>query len=183
LIKVFSEITKRVYLIIGGVAWLGLAVLAATSTDAMVRRLGGMRWRRLHQAVYLFVLLGLIHHFQQTKTDVAVPTMAAAIFTWLMGYRLLAWWRGSAELSSLVLAGLAVVVSILAFAGEAIGIGLAFNVSPLRVLETAFDIGAGIRPGWQILAAGVVVTMLEFACARWRNDMNMRCGRQPAAAE
>ncbi len=47
--KFFTEITKRVYLIIGAVAWIGLAVLAATSTDAMVRRLGGMRWRRLHQ--------------------------------------------------------------------------------------------------------------------------------------
>ncbi len=48
-VKFFTEITKRIYLIIGAFAWIGLAVLAATSTDAMVRRLGGMRWRRLHQ--------------------------------------------------------------------------------------------------------------------------------------
>ena len=71
-------------------AWLLLAALAATSTDAMVRRLGGSRWRRLHQAVYLIALLALIHYFQQTKADVTVPTFAASLFLWLMGYRLLA---------------------------------------------------------------------------------------------
>ena len=48
--KVAHEITHRWYLIIGGTAWLGLATLAATSTDGMVRRLGPLRWRRLHQA-------------------------------------------------------------------------------------------------------------------------------------
>ena len=47
--KVAHEITHRWYLIVGGTAWLGLAALAMTSTDGMVRRLGGLRWRRLHQ--------------------------------------------------------------------------------------------------------------------------------------
>ena len=47
--KVAHEISHRWYLIVGGTAWLGLATLAATSTDGMVKRLGGMRWRRLHQ--------------------------------------------------------------------------------------------------------------------------------------
>ncbi|HEY3224198.1 MAG TPA: ferric reductase-like transmembrane domain-containing protein [Pseudolabrys sp.] len=46
--KFVHEITHRVYLIVGAVAWIGLAVLAATSTDGMVRRLGALRWRRLH---------------------------------------------------------------------------------------------------------------------------------------
>src|SRR5262249_5620255 len=65
--KVIHEITHRVYLIIGATAWVGLAVLAATSTDGMVRRLGALRWRRLHQIVYGIALLALIHYFQQTK--------------------------------------------------------------------------------------------------------------------
>ena len=58
--KVLSEIVSRVYLIIGMIAWLGLAVLAATSTDGMVRRLGGMTWRRVHQAIYVIGFLALI---------------------------------------------------------------------------------------------------------------------------
>ncbi|HET7804200.1 MAG TPA: ferric reductase-like transmembrane domain-containing protein [Pseudolabrys sp.] len=166
--KLFHEITHRVYLIIGATAWLGLAALAATSTDGMVRRLGGRRWRRLHQAIYAIALLGLIHYFQQTKADVTVPTFAAGLFLWLMGYRVLAWWQNTGELSTLSLLGLTVAVSALTFAGEAIGIGIAFHVSPLRVLETAFDVGAGIRPGWQALAAGLVVVAVDAVMARVR---------------
>ena len=166
--KLFHEITHRVYLIIGATAWLGLAALAATSTDGMVRRLGGRRWRRLHQAIYAIALLGLIHYFQQTKADVTVPTFAASLFLWLMGYRVLAWWQNTGELSTLSLLGLTVAVSALTFAGEAIGIGIAFHVSPLRVLETAFDVDAGIRPGWQALAAGLVVVAVDAVMARVR---------------
>src|SRR5215475_4374209 len=116
--KVVHEITHRVYLIIGMTAWLGLAALAATSTDGMVRRLGGLRWRRLHQIVYGIALLALIHYFQQTKADVTVPTFVASLFLWLMGYRLLAWWQGARELSTASLLALAIAVSILTFIGE-----------------------------------------------------------------
>src|SRR5664279_4357550 len=111
--KAVHEISHRVYLIIGATAWCGLAVLASTSTDGMVRRIGGLRWRRLHQAIYAIALLALIHYFQQTKADVTVPTFAAGLFTWLIAYRLLAWWQGGGELSTLRLLLLAVVVSLL----------------------------------------------------------------------
>ena len=155
--KFIHEITHRVYLIVGAVAWIGLAALAATSTDGMVRRLGGMRWRRLHQAIYAIALLALIHYFQQTKADVTVPTFAAGLFLWLIAYRVLAWWQGSGELSTLSLFVLAIAVSVATFLGEAIGIAIAFHVSPMRVLGTIFDFDAGIRPGWQVLAAGLAV--------------------------
>jgi sulfoxide reductase heme-binding subunit YedZ len=167
--KLFHEITHRVYLIIGATAWLGLAALAATSTDGMVRRLGGPRWRRLHQAIYAIALLGLIHYFQQTKADVTVPTFAASLFLWLIAYRVLAWWQGASELSTASLLGLSIVVSLLTFAGEAVGIGIAFHVSPMRVLGTVFDFDAGIRPGWQVLAAGLAVVAIDAVMARLRN--------------
>src|SRR5476651_1677089 len=136
--KAIQEITHRVYLIIGATAWLGLAVLAATSTDGMVRWIGGLRWRRLHQAIYAIVLLALIHYFQQTKADVTVPVFAAGLFLWLMAYRVLAWWQRTSELSTLSLLALSIVVSLLTFAGEAVGIGISFHVSPIRVLDTVF---------------------------------------------
>jgi sulfoxide reductase heme-binding subunit YedZ len=167
LAKVAYEISHRWYLIIGGTAWLGLATLAATSTDGMVRRLGALRWRRLHQIVYAIALLALIHYFQQTKADVTVPVFAAGLFLWLIAYRVLAWWKDTGDLSTLSLLALTVAVSAITFAGEAIGIGIAFHVSPMRVLEVAFDPRAGIRPGWQILAAGLAVVALDFVRARW----------------
>lgn len=165
--KVLYELTHRVYLIIGGVTWIGLAVLAVTSTDGMVKRIGGLRWRRLHQAIYLVALLALIHYFQQTKADLTVPVFVTGLFAWLMGYRVVAWWLDKSELSTLNLLALSIAVALLTFAGEAAGIGITFGASPLRVLEAAFDIDAGIRPGWQVLAAGLVVTAFDFVRARW----------------
>ncbi|HYC18727.1 MAG TPA: ferric reductase-like transmembrane domain-containing protein [Pseudolabrys sp.] len=167
--KLIHEISHRVYLIVGAVAWLGLAALAATSTDGMMRRLGGVRWRRLHQIIYAIALLALIHYFQQTKADVTVPTFAASLFLWLMAYRVLAWWQGRGDLSTLSLLALAVVVSILTFIGEAVGIAVAFHVSPLVVLGTIFDFDAGIRPGWQVLAAGLAVVLVDAVMARWKD--------------
>jgi len=167
--KFVHEITHRVYLIVGAVAWIGLATLAATSTDGMVRRLGGMRWRRLHQIIYVIALLAIIHYFQQTKADVTVPTFAASLFLWLLSYRVLAWRQGTGELSTWSLLALAIAVSFVTFIGEAVGIGIAFHVSPMRVLDTVFDIGAGVRPGWQVLAAGLAVTAIDAVMRRLRN--------------
>jgi methionine sulfoxide reductase heme-binding subunit len=164
--KVIHEITHRVYLIVGALAWLGLAALAATSTDGMVRRLGGMRWRRLHQIVYGIALLALIHYFQQTKADVTVPTFAASLFLWLIAYRVLAWWQGAGQLSTLSLLALALGVSVLTFIGEAVGLAIAFHVSPMLILGTIFDFDAGIRPGWQVLAAGLAVVAVDAVMAR-----------------
>ena len=167
--KAIHEITHRVYLIIGGIAWLGLATLAVTSTDGMVRRLGGPRWRRLHQIIYVIALFALVHYFQQTKADVTVPTFAAGLFLWLIAYRLLAWWQGTSDLSTANLLVLAIVVSALTFLGESVGIAIAFHVSPLLVLGMIFDFDAGIRPGWQVLAAGLLVVAIDAALARWKD--------------
>lgn len=165
--KFVHELTHRWYLIVGGTAWLGLAVLAATSTNTMMRWLGPLRWRRLHQIVYAIALLALIHYFQQTKADVTVPAFAAGLFGWLILYRMLAWWQDRSELSTLSLVVLTIVTVLLTFAGEAIGIGISFHVSPLVVLADAFDIEAGIRPGWQVLAAGIAVVVIDVVRSRW----------------
>jgi methionine sulfoxide reductase heme-binding subunit len=180
---VVSEIVLRVYLTVGFTALLGLAVLAATSTDGMVRALGGLRWRRLHQLVYLIVVFALLHFFQQTKLDESVPTLVTGLFLWLAGYRLIAWrWKRPGELPTWLLLALSVTASALTFAGEAIGIAIKFGVSPFMVLQTAFDFDLDnldmIRPGWYVLAAGLAIVVLDLACARWRT----RRPRQPTPA-
>ena len=111
--------------------------------------------------------LALIHYFQQTKADVTVPVFAASLILWLIAYRLVAWWQDTSELSTLTLLGLSIAVSVVTFIGEAAGIGVAYHVSPMRVLDVAFDFSAGIRPGWQVLAAGLVVVMIDFVRGRW----------------
>ncbi len=161
IVKVATEIVSRLYLTIGFVALLGLVALAVTSNDAMVKRLGGVNWRRLHQVAYLIGVLALVHYFQQTKADVSVPTIYAGLFAWLIGYRLVARWRGEASLTAWPLVGLTLVASALTFVGEAIGISLSFGISPLMVLATVFDFDLGIRPGWYVLGAGLAVALLD----------------------
>ena len=167
--KVATEIASRLYLTIGFVALSGLAALAATSTDGMVRRLGGKRWQRLHSLIYAIGLLALIHFFQQTKADVWVPTFVAGLFGWMMGYRLLVRLRKTRdEPPTWMLLALSVAISALTFAAEAIGIGIAFNVSPLVVLRMAFDFDLySIRPGWLVLGAGLIVVAIDFLRARF----------------
>jgi sulfoxide reductase heme-binding subunit YedZ len=168
--KAASEIVLRLYLTIGFVALLGLTVLAATSTDGMVRRLGGKTWQRLHNIIYVIGLLALIHYFQQTKADVSVPTFAAGLFGWMLGYRLLIRFRKMRdEPPAWMLLMLSIVIAALTFIAEAIGIGIAFNVSPFRVLQTAFDFDdlTMIRPGWLVLSAGLIVVAVDVLRARF----------------
>ncbi len=168
--KVVSEIALRLYLTIGFTALLGLTALAITSTDGMVRRLGGKKWQNLHNIIYGIGVLALIHYFQQTKADVSVPTFVAGLFAWMLGYRLLLKLRKTRdEPPAWVLLALSVVVAVLVFIAEAIGIGIVFNVSPLRVLGTAFDFDdlSMIRPGWLVLGAGLVVVAIDLVRARF----------------
>ncbi len=177
--KVASEIVLRLYLTIGFVALLGLTALAVTSTDGMVRRLGGQRWQRLHSVIYVIGLLVLIHYFQQTKADVAVPTFTAGLFGWMLGYRLLIKLRNVRdEPPAWMLLALSVVIATLTFIAEAVGIGIAFNVSPLRVLQSAWDFDdlTMLRPGWLVLGAGLIVVAVDVVRARF----NRR--RRPARA-
>jgi sulfoxide reductase heme-binding subunit YedZ len=137
----------------------------------MVRRLGGRRWQRLHSIIYAIGLLALIHFFQQTKADVSVPTFVAGLFGWMLGYRLLIKFRHTrGEPPAWMLLALSAVIAALTFIAEAVGIGIAFNVSPFRVLQTAFDFDdlTMIRPGWLVLGAGLCVVVLQIVQS-WRH--------------
>jgi sulfoxide reductase heme-binding subunit YedZ len=87
------EIVKRRYITLGMLAVLLLIPLAITSTDAMVRRLGGKRWRALHRLVYVIAPLGVAHHWMMVKKDITEPVVHAAILALLLGWRLAAWLR------------------------------------------------------------------------------------------
>jgi methionine sulfoxide reductase heme-binding subunit len=164
--EVASEIAHRNRLTLGFVALLGLTALAATSTNGMVRRLGSKRWQRLHQAIYLIGLLVLIHYFLRFKLIESTPTFAAGLFGWLISYRLLVWWRQTRDdLPTWMLLALSGTIAALTFITEAIALGIQANVSPLRVLQSAFDFDV-IRPGWLVLGAGLIVVAFDFACAR-----------------
>jgi len=60
---IVADVAKRPYLTFGFVAFVLMLPLAATSTNAMVRRLGARRWQRLHRLVYAIGVLGVLHYW------------------------------------------------------------------------------------------------------------------------
>jgi sulfoxide reductase heme-binding subunit YedZ len=168
LVKVATEIVLRIYLTIGFVALVGLAVLAATSTDAAVRKLGAPAWQRLHRIAYVIAVLGLLHFFMQSKIDVSQPALMSGFLIWLMGWRLMVFLRrrgGREPLPSVFdLLVLAIAAAVLTVATEALWYAVATGVDPWRVIRSNLDFGFAIRPVWWVLAAGLVVT----AAAWWR---------------
>jgi sulfoxide reductase heme-binding subunit YedZ len=60
-------LVKRPYIIVGMMAFLCLAPLAATSNGWSVRRLGAAVWQRLHRLTYVAVLLGALHYLLLVK--------------------------------------------------------------------------------------------------------------------
>jgi methionine sulfoxide reductase heme-binding subunit len=159
LAKVVSEIALRIYLTIGFAALLGLIALASTSTDGMIRRLGGKRWQLLHRLVYAIGVLAVIHYSFQSKLDQWEPTMMAGLLGWLLGYRLLLWGFGKRGHLPLPWFGaLSVLVAIGTALGEATYFHLAFHANLVRVLSADFSLATGIRPAVVVLATGLVIT-------------------------
>lgn len=156
LLEVALEIIRRFYLTIGFVALVGLVALAATSTDAMVRRMG-RGWKRLHWSIYAIGVLMLFHHFLQAKAGVSDAVFVSGLFLWLMLWRAL---PAARQASPWVLAALAPIAGLLTAALEFVWYGLATRIDPWRVLEANLDVAYGPRPAGWVLIAGLGVVVL-----------------------
>jgi methionine sulfoxide reductase heme-binding subunit len=154
---VVSEIVHRIYLIIGFTAILGLIALGVTSTDGMIKRLGAIRWNRLHKLIYFIAPLAILHYYMQSKIDVTQPVLMSGFFFWLMGYRIMAK-RGYKE-GLVPLLSLSVAAAVLTALTEAAWYGIATGVSAERVLLANLDFSFSIRPAWWVLFVGLAVTI------------------------
>jgi sulfoxide reductase heme-binding subunit YedZ len=159
LAKVASEIVFRIYLTIGFVALIGLIALAATSTDAMIRRLGS-RWNTLHKAVYAIAVLGIVHFMMQTKVDITEAVMAGGLLIWLLGFRLIQRYAGG--VNTVWLVALSVIASALTAFAEAGWYGATTGVMWWRVFSVNLDYTMAMRPAHWVLAAGLGVTLASF---------------------
>lgn len=74
-----QEVLKRRYLQVGLMAVVLMLPLAVTSTNAMISRIGGKRWKRLHRLAYLAAGLGVLHYFLLVKSDVRQPVAFAGV--------------------------------------------------------------------------------------------------------
>jgi sulfoxide reductase heme-binding subunit YedZ len=83
-----SDIAQRPFIAIGMAAFVLMIPLAITSTNRMVKKLGGKRWARLHRIVYLAGALGVLHFWMLVKSDTRLPLTFGFILALLLGYRL-----------------------------------------------------------------------------------------------
>jgi sulfoxide reductase heme-binding subunit YedZ len=90
---IVQDVIKRPFITAGFAGLLLLIPLAATSTNAMIRRLGGARWQRLHRLVYAIGIIGVVHFLWLVKSDLTQPLIYGALLTFLLGYRVWDWRR------------------------------------------------------------------------------------------
>ncbi len=156
---VASEIALRFYLTIGFVALLGLAALAATSTDAMIRRLGAARWNRLHKAIYALTALALLHYYLQSKANVSYPVFFTGLYLMLMFYRALIKRVGlwPAALASVALALAATPLM------EAAWYAFRRHIPFMEVLAANIDPDMFPRPSLFVGVVGVVALLVTLA--------------------
>jgi sulfoxide reductase heme-binding subunit YedZ len=88
LISVGQDVVRRPFILAGMTAFVLMVPLAITSTNKMVKRLGGKAWARLHRLVYLAAIAGVIHFWMLVKSDIRLPLTFAFILVFLLGYRL-----------------------------------------------------------------------------------------------
>ncbi|WP_433885340.1 protein-methionine-sulfoxide reductase heme-binding subunit MsrQ [Pseudomonas vranovensis] len=81
------ELSKRPYIIVGMLGFVGLLILAVTSNRYSQRRLGA-RWKKLHKLVYGILGLGLLHFLWVVRADLKEWSIYAVIGLFLLALRI-----------------------------------------------------------------------------------------------
>lgn len=85
-----SDVAARPFIAIGMLAFFLMLPLAITSTNKMVKRLGGKRWRALHRLVYAAGVAGVIHFWLLVKSDTRLPVTFGFVLLLLLAHRIFA---------------------------------------------------------------------------------------------
>ncbi len=85
-----SDIWQRPFIAVGMFAFFLLIPLAITSTNGMIKRLGGKNWQKLHRLTYLAAIGGVIHFWMIVKSDVFYPLLFGLVLAGLLLYRIYA---------------------------------------------------------------------------------------------
>ncbi len=84
---IVKDVIKRPFITVGMASFLLLVPLAVTSTNRMIARLGGARWRMLHRLVYVIGIGVVVHYFWLVKADIRLPVVYAGLVAALLGMR------------------------------------------------------------------------------------------------
>lgn len=92
--EMLKDITKRPFILVGFSAFVLLIPLAVTSTNGMMKRLGGKRWQLLHRLIYVIAPLGILHFWwmKAGKHDFSQPVLFGLIVATLLSSRAYWYW-------------------------------------------------------------------------------------------
>ncbi len=90
---IVSDVWQRPFIAFGMTAFFLLIPLAITSTNGMIKRLGGKNWSKLHKLTYAAAIFGVIHFWLIVKSDLTYPLFFAVILALLFGYRIYAYFE------------------------------------------------------------------------------------------
>jgi sulfoxide reductase heme-binding subunit YedZ len=87
----WKDVLKRPFITVGFAAFVLLIPLAATSTNAMIKRLG-RNWARLHKLIYLIAPLAILHYWwmKAGKHNFEQPIVWGSVVAVLLLLRV--WW-------------------------------------------------------------------------------------------
>jgi sulfoxide reductase heme-binding subunit YedZ len=85
--EIVEDVYARPFITVGMASFLLLVPLAATSTNGMIKRLGGKRWAKLHKLTYAAAAGGVLHYYMGVKADTTIPVLFAVVLAALLGYR------------------------------------------------------------------------------------------------
>ena len=85
---IVDDVAQRPFIAVGMAAFVMMIPLAVTSTNGMVKRLGGKNWARLHKLTYVAAILGVIHFWMIVKSDIFYPALFGLV---LAGLFLIRW--------------------------------------------------------------------------------------------
>lgn len=85
-----ADVASRPFIAIGMLAFFLMVPLAITSTNKMVKRLGGKRWRILHRLVYAAGVAGVFHFWLLVKSDTRLPVTFGFVLLLLLAHRIFA---------------------------------------------------------------------------------------------
>ncbi len=86
--EIINDLITRPHFSMGFIGFVLMIPLALTSVDKIIEWMGKMRWRKLHQLVYLCTLFSVFHFLMLVKADLMEPIIYGAIFIFLMCFHL-----------------------------------------------------------------------------------------------
>jgi len=85
--QALGDVVKRPYITLGMAAFLMLVPLVATSNDRALRRLGALRWRKLHRLTYPAAVLAAVHFVWLVKAWPLQPFLYLGAVVGLLALR------------------------------------------------------------------------------------------------